>query len=105
MSKRQETIRGLQDAIGLAHARGAALVHLRVEHAEALLNILKPQRESIKKLPCTCGRKNLETWTGWDSDGHVVEIFKCPNCGRETGRYRTHIELVKAWNRMVSGDE
>ena len=105
MSKRQEAIRGLQDAIGLTRARGSALVHLRVEHAEALLNILKPQRESIKKLPCTCGRKNLETWTGWDSDGHVVESFKCPNCGRETGMYRTHRERVEAWNRMVSGDE
>lgn len=103
MTERKEVVRGLQDAIGLARERGSAVVHLRVEHAEAILDILKPPRETIKKLPCTCGRKALETWVGW-VDGKVMESFKCPNCGRRTGMYKTHKALVEAWNRMVMDD-
>ena len=57
MADRKEVVRGLQDAIGLARERGSAVVHLRTEHAEALLEILNltdPYEEQV--------RRGLNTW-------------------------------------------
>lgn len=39
--EQNNTVRGLMDAIGLTKERGSALVHLRLEHAEAILNLIK----------------------------------------------------------------
>ena len=99
--ERKDAINGLQYAIGVAHECGCDLVKLSMDNAEALLNILRPSRESVKKVPCVCGNKRLETWTGW-VDGKVAESFKFPKCGIKTGLYKTHRELVDAWNEMIS---
>ena len=53
--------------------------------------------ESRKKLPCTCGRKMLSIWDG--PDGKFV---KCPKCDKRTEQYKTEIEAIRAWNKMIS---
>ena len=40
-------IQGLESAIKLAHERGCVLVELRIQHCEALLEVLKEQEETI----------------------------------------------------------
>ena len=61
---------------------------------------IKPY-ESRAKLPCTCVRKKLETWSGW-KDGHPTYSVKCPNCGRWGESQKSELEASRAWNKMIS---
>ena len=60
---------------------------------------IKP-RESRAKLPCTCGRKRMETWCGW-KDGHGTYSIKCPNCGRWSDTCDSEIGAIRSWNQKI----
>ena len=51
------------------------------------------------KLPCTCGNRILEMWSGY---GNFT--IKCPKCGKEVYG-KTKAEVVKNWNEMVRGNK
>ena len=62
---------------------------------DILYQKIKP-RESRAKLPCVCGRKNKETWYGFDG---TVGIY-CPNC-RRNAKGNSEIEAIRAWNAFI----
>lgn len=61
----------------------------------------KTMYESRKKLPCTCGRKQLETWVSYDGYKEYCQI-KCPKCGLKTDKCPSEIAAIRAWNRLVT---
>lgn len=60
----------------------------------------KPPKQE-KKLPCICGRKNLDTWYYSSTSSHFMIGLECPNCGRKTDCYKTISDAKTAWNRMI----
>lgn len=59
----------------------------------------KPARKKPpKRLPCLCGRKQLDTWANGDPNGWFL---KCPNCGIESKVVRYQCDLNAAWNEKI----
>lgn len=71
-----------------------ALADAKIERLESA----KAKKERPpKRLPCTCGRKQLQLW--WSNNPIDKGWFlKCPNCGRQSQpeRYKSHVNSV--WN-------
>ena len=59
-----------------------------------------PKPKPPKRLPCTCGRKQLEMW--FDATGHTVYL-RCPVCGMQSPKVKYQTQLNKAWNDTVNG--
>lgn len=71
-----------------------ALADAKIERLESAK---AKKKRPPKRLPCTCGRKQLELW--WSSNPSDKGWFlKCPNCGRQSQpeRYKSHVNFV--WN-------
>ena len=69
----------------------------------ALEKQAKEKKANIKRLPCTCGRKQLEQW--WSSEeGNEGWFYKCPVCGLRS-RVVKKCRLNEAWNEAVRNDE
>ena len=68
---------------------------------EDLQKKIPKKKPSIKKEPCICGRKQLDTW--YHANGGC--FLKCPKCGRrsETVKYRS--QLPEAWNKMIAEEK
>lgn len=57
------------------------------------------QYESRKKLPCSCGARQLHA-VGSRNSYYVW----CPRCHKYGPLEKTELEATRAWNRMMSGD-
>lgn len=60
--------------------------------------------ESRRKLPCPCGRKRLDVYFKWYSEGNIrkhVTYIKCPKCGLQTDICSSKMEAIRRWNRLV----
>ena len=71
-----------------------AIADAKIERLESAKT---KKKRPPKRIPCTCGRKQLELW--WSNEGSNEGWFlKCPNCGRESQpeRYQSHVNSV--WN-------
>ena len=68
---------------------------------EELQKKIPKKRPSVKKEPCICGRKQLDTWIH-STQGYFL---KCPKCDRrsETVKYRS--QLPEAWNKMIAEEK
>lgn len=58
------------------------------------------KKETVKKLPCVCGRKRLARW--WvcgSSEGN--EFYECPKCGLKGGIGKNNREALLLWNEAV----
>lgn len=53
----------------------------------------------VKRLPCTCGRKQLG---GWHTKGGVY--WKCPNCGKQGPVRPSERKASMAWNEMIENE-
>ena len=79
---KDNAIHGLQSAIEIS----GALVHLRKEHAKAILKLLKKQEEQIDTQ-----RKNLIILLNKQEavksrrDANYVRMFRCGTCGEYVG--------------------
>ena len=59
---------------------------------------VKVRERPEKLLPCKCGCKRREHWTGLTSNNS--EILKCCRCGFEVGG-KNEIDVHKKWNEAV----
>lgn len=73
-------------------------VSLLKEAAEAIkiLSKKKERKPTVKRLPCTCGRKQLDTW--YTPNGYYL---RCSNCGNQTEIIPHQCNLNAAWNTMI----
>ena len=74
---------------------------LRIEANKLGYNIVKKPEPKEKKLPCICGRKNIDTWF-IGTYGRTALQYACPKCGRKTEFCNTEKEARAAWNKMIS---
>ena len=63
---------------------------------------LMPIVPYLRRSPCRCGRKQLETWYRTDGSGCVY--LKCPVCGLQGPDGKTEREAKKYWNAMVEDE-
>lgn len=67
--------------------------------AEARGYKLIPINTYERLLPCTCGSKRREHWSGWATD-HFVYTLVCSRCGKKvTGL--TEADARNNWNEMI----
>ena len=66
-------------------------------------NIIK--KKVIPKMsPCTCGCKQREHWSQWDSNtGIHYIILKCKKCGKEI-KGNNEIDVKYKWNDMIMNE-
>ena len=94
-------------AILLPHSEGNATAKLYNEAADAIEELLTlierlesakaKKKRPPKRLPCTCGRKQLDLW--WSSNPSDEGWFlKCPNCGRQSQPEKFKCYVNSAWN-------
>lgn len=76
------------------------LIDLLYDAANAIEDLSKKpaRKKPPKKLPCTCGRKQLETWETTNPSGWFL---KCPNCGAKSEIVKHQCDLNSAWNEMI----
>lgn len=59
---------------------------------------VKENPKQEKLLPCICGRKRMEYWSGAGSENRI--ILKCPKCGfKATGK--NEADARRKWNEAV----
>lgn len=101
----REAIEILTDRARLADYLNSELVDgidiMAVNMAIAALE-KQEQKTTEKRLPCSCGRKRLETWWSWDNDSWYL---KCPVCGKKSSPVKKKSDLNTAWNNAVRGEE
>ena len=56
------------------------------------------RKKPPKRLPCLCGRKQLEMWATGDPDGWFL---KCPICGTKSKIVKYQCDLNAAWNEKI----
>ena len=67
------------------------------EKIERLESAKAKKKRPPKRLPCTCGRKQLDLW--WSSNpGDEGWFLKCPNCGRQSQPEKFKCHVNSAWN-------
>lgn len=94
-------VRGLQSAIEIS----GALVHLRKEHAKAILALLKSQQAEIERLCNKIGvmKESIEdaimSETVFDTFDDLSSYVNAERCRSEewTGGIRDAIQAVRAW--------
>ena len=80
---------------------GKALMDLKPAYDK----LMSQKKESRAKLPCTCGRKRLDTHYVYYCDKHEELIrIECPNCGKKV-EAKNKIEAIRAWNKMIRNEE
>ena len=71
-----------------------ALADEKIERSESAK---AKKKRPPKRLPCTCGRKQLDLW--WSSNpGDEGWFLKCPNCGRQSQPEKFKCHVNSAWN-------
>ena len=68
-----------------------------LETAEYLKKLHKPY-ESRRKLPCTCGRKQIELWSNIKEENYFL---RCPRCDKTGPSGKSEIAAIRAWNEMI----
>lgn len=56
--------------------------------------------ETVKLLPCVCGRKQIGCWNGV-SDHIYFEFYQCAKCGLTADRGKNNREARINWNRVI----
>ena len=75
------------------------------DHAIAMIREqepVKPKRESRAMLPCKCGCKRREHW--FAPDAEMPEELRCCQC-RFTVRGKNQTDVIRQWNKAVSGND
>lgn len=68
----------------------------------AFLEKYKPKpRESRKKLPCTCGSKEITSMFKFRPDIDRGFLCKCDKCGKQSETFKYEIQAIKNWNEMI----
>lgn len=77
------------------------LIDLLNDAADAIEDLSKKptRKKPPKRLPCLCGRKQLDTWATANPKGWFL---RCPNCGIESKVVRYLCDLNTAWNNMIT---
>lgn len=80
------------------------LINLLNDSANAIEELSKKSKKKKppKRLPCPCGRKQLDTWASGNPDGWFL---RCPVCGTESKIVKYQCDLNAAWNEMIKEKE
>lgn len=73
---------------------------LEIAITEVKRGIYEPK---IKMLPCTCGRKRISVWFGYDNTGRY-KVCQCDNCGKSAEQGRSDKEARLNWNKMIESE-
>ena len=80
----------------------AELYRIRKDIEALPKKIVRDKYKPPKRLPCICGRKQLETWWyGGLIGGDEGAFIKCPNCGRKSPVSKGRNKLNETWNKMI----
>ena len=78
----------------------AELKYIRKDIEALPTKIVRDKYKPPKRLPCVCGRKQLDIW--WSAEiGNKGPFLKCPNCGRTSPASEKQIKLNETWNKMI----
>lgn len=74
---------------------------LKLEAAKLGYKLIKKQ-ESIKFLPCICGRNARHLW--WDCDTQMC-FYRCKYCGFKGNQGKTERKAKINWNKTIEASE
>ncbi len=64
-------------------------------------SVVKKPQPTVKLLPCTCGRKQIDKWHGRSVAMGDYIVYKCYRCGNKAEPGKTIRAARLNWNKMI----